>query len=36
MSAGRKRFLWFVGIYVASVLSFATFTYLVRLILKAI
>jgi hypothetical protein len=36
MSATRKKYLWFVGIYAISLLSFAAFTYLLRWLLKAI
>lgn len=36
MTEKRSRYLWFLGIYVVSVLGFAGFTYLLRWLLKAI
>ena len=36
MSARQKEYLWFAGIYAISLLSFATFTYVLRWLLKAI
>lgn len=36
MSATRKQYLWFAGIYAISLLSFAGFTYLLRWLLKVI
>lgn len=36
MNERRSRYLWFLGIYLGSVLSFAGFTYLLRWLLKAI
>lgn len=32
----QKQYLWFIGIYAASVGAFALFTSLLRLLLKAI
>ena len=36
MSATRKQYFWFAGIYAISLLGFAAFTYLLRWLLKAI
>jgi len=36
MSATRKQYIWFAGIYAVSLLSFAAFTCLLRWLLSGI
>jgi hypothetical protein len=36
MSATRRQYLWFAGIYAISIVCFAAFTCLIRWLLKAI